>query len=437
MSHPALAYRPIFDDRTFCLERFQSVRASTLALISGLSAEDMQIQTMPDVSPTKWHLAHVTWFFETFLAKPCLPGYREFDSGFNFLFNSYYEQVGEKWHRPDRGLLSRPLLSRILDYRTHVETAVAKLIASAAEKDWLEIAPLLELGCQHEQQHQELLLTDIKHVLSQAPDPYAPFKTDLPDAPDPGDGGYLDLPGGLVEIGASQADFVFDNELPRHKRWQEDFEIASRPVSNAEFLEFIEDGGYRDARLWLSDGWAWIREHKIRHPLYWRESEAGWLEYTLHGLAPLKTGLPVCHISAYEAAAFAEWKDSRLPTETELEILARTHPSEGVLLGGSDCYHPGALAAGREAQGVFGDVWEWSASGYEPYPGYHPPGGAVGEYNGKFMSGQQVLRGGSCATGRNHIRATYRNFFPAHSRWQFSGIRLARRTRPASTLVSA
>ncbi|MEE2526565.1 ergothioneine biosynthesis protein EgtB [Hyphobacterium sp. HN65] len=437
MSHPALAYRPIFDDRETCLDRFRNVRAGTMRLIDGLAAEDMQIQTMPDVSPTKWHLAHVTWFFETFLAKPRLTGYQAFDPGFGYLFNSYYEQVGDKWHRPDRGLLSRPLLNRILDYRSHVEAAIEHLINSASDEEWLQIAPLLELGRQHEQQHQELLLTDIKHVLSLAPEPYAPFKGPLGEAPGAGESGYIAMSGGLVEIGASQADFVFDNELPRHKRWQEDFEIAARPVSNAEFLTFIEDGGYRDSRLWLSDGWAWVRENKISHPLYWRKTDAGWQEYTLHGLAPLQPGLPVCHVSAYEAAAFAEWQNARLPTETELELLARRHPAEGVLLGCGDRYHPGALTPGDGAQSVFGDVWEWSSSGYEPYPGYHPPDGAVGEYNGKFMSGQQVLRGGSCATGRNHIRATYRNFFPAHSRWQFSGIRLARRTRPASTLASA
>jgi ergothioneine biosynthesis protein EgtB len=437
MSHPALAYRPQFDDRAACLNRFKAVRAQTLELTDGLAAEDMQIQTMPDVSPTKWHLAHVTWFFETFLAKRYLNNYEAFDPGYGYLFNSYYEQVGEQWPRAHRGLLSRPLLCDILDYRAHVEAAIAELTETASEADWLNIAPLLELGQQHERQHQELLLTDIKHVLSQAPDPYAAFSGALSAAPQPAKLAFAEMPGGVVQIGASQADFVFDNELPRHKRWQEDFEIATRPVSNGEFAEFIADGGYNDPRLWLSDGWAWVQENGIRHPLYWRETDGEWQEYTLHGLALLEPGLPVCHVSAYEAAAYAEWREMRLPTEPELELLARAHPAEGVLLGDEQRYHPGALDDGSGLQSVFGDVWEWSSSGYEAYPGYHPPDGAVGEYNGKFMSGQQVLRGGSCATERNHIRATYRNFFPAGARWQFSGIRLARRTRPASSLKSA
>lgn len=437
MTHPALSYRPLFDDRPACRARFQDTRADTMRLIAGLSPEDMQIQTMPDVSPTKWHLAHVTWFLETFLTKPFLGTYQEFDPGFGYLYNSYYEQAGEKWPRARRGLLSRPSTETILAYREHVETAVLSLIDDASDKAWIEIAPLLELGQQHERQHQELLLTDIKHVLSHAPEPHAPFPSPLAEADAPPEAQYLEMSGGAVEIGASHADFVFDNELPRHKRWQEDFQIAARPVSNAEFCAFIEDGGYQDARLWLSDGWAWINENAIRHPLYWRESADGWKEYTLHGLASLQPGFPVCHISAYEAAAFAEWKGERLPTETELELLARKYPAEGVLLGQAERYHPGPLKGGPDPEAVFGGVWEWASSGYEPYPGYHPPDGAVGEYNGKFMSGQQVLRGGSCATERNHIRSTYRNFFPADARWQFSGIRLAKRTRPASSLRSA
>ncbi|PIW31541.1 MAG: ergothioneine biosynthesis protein EgtB [Rhodobacterales bacterium CG15_BIG_FIL_POST_REV_8_21_14_020_59_13] len=438
MTHPALSYRPQFDDRDACLNRFLGVRADTLRLIGGLSAEDMQIQTMPDVSPAKWHLAHVTWFFETFLAKPYLKGYSEFDPGFNYLYNSYYEQVGQQWPRAKRGLLSRPSTDTIMAYRAHVERAISELIQTAPDTAWTRIAPLIELGQQHERQHQELLLTDIKHVLSQAPEPYAPFETRLAEAPEaPAAANYIEIEGGLVEIGASHADFIFDNELPRHKRWQEDFEIAARPVSNAEFCEFVESGGYEDARLWLSDGWEWKQLNNIQHPLYWRHDDGMWKEYTLHGMSIFQPGFPVCHVSAYEAAAFAEWKGERLPTETELEMLARRYPAEGVLLGDDNRYHPGSLTGAGEAEAVFGGVWEWSSSAYEPYPGYHPPDGAVGEYNGKFMSGQQVLRGGSCATERNHIRATYRNFFPAESRWQFSGIRLAKRTRPASSLRSA
>lgn len=437
MTHPALSYRPAFDDRDACLDRFRNVRADTLRLIEGLCAEDMQVQTMPDVSPTKWHLAHVTWFFETFIAQRFLSSYQTFNSGFGYLFNSYYEQVGAQWPRAERGLLSRPTVSEILDYRAHVEQAVARLIENVPTREWGEIAPLLELGQQHERQHQELLLTDIKHVLSQAPDPAAAFEANLEDAVLPGDSAYLAMGGGLVEIGANHADFVFDNELPRHRLWLEDFEICARPVSNGEYLEFVADGGYEDPKLWLSDGWAWLNTHSVRHPLYWRRFDGQWLEYTLHGLAPLAPGFPVCHISAYEAAAYAEWRGERLPTEAELELLARQHPAEGIMLGDNNRYHPGPLRGSKQPESVFGDVWEWTSSGYEAYPGYHPPDGAVGEYNGKFMSGQQVLRGGSCATERNHIRATYRNFFPAASRWQFSGVRLAKRTRSASSLRSA
>jgi len=437
MTHPALSYRPQYDDRSAVLARFRRVRSDSVGLISGLSAEDMQIQTMADVSPTKWHLAHVTWFFETFLARPYLQGYREFDRGFGYLFNSYYEQVGQQWHRSKRGLLSRPSAETIHAYRAHVEAAIETLIHTASSDDWTEIAPLIELGQHHERQHQELLLTDIKHVLSHAPEPHAPFALKLADAGPVASVRFIEMNGGLVEIGASHADFVFDNELPRHKCWQDEFEIGARPISNGEFLEFIEDGGYEDPRLWLSDGWAWINQHNIGRPLYWRSTDSGWQEYTLHGLARLQPGLPVAHVSAYEAAAFAEWKGARLPTETELELLARVHPAEGILLGDEGRYHPGALVGSGQPEAVFGGVWEWASSGYEPYPGYHPPDGAVGEYNGKFMSGQQVLRGGSCATERNHIRATYRNFFPANARWQFSGIRLAKRTRAVSSLRSA
>jgi ergothioneine biosynthesis protein EgtB len=437
MTHPALSYRPAYDDRSACLGRFHETRAETLRLIEGLTAEDMQVQTMSDVSPTKWHLAHVTWFFETFIAQRFLPAYRTFDPGFGYLFNSYYEQVGAQWPRADRGLLSRPTVSEILDYRAHVERAVAGLIETASSRQWGEIAPLLELGQQHERQHQELLLTDIKHVLSQAPSPVAAFGAGLGAASLPAKGPYLAMAGGLVEIGASHADFVFDNELPRHRVWLEEFEVSPRPVSNGEFLEFVADGGYEDPRLWLSDGWAWLNAHSVRHPLYWRLVDGNWLEYSLHGLAALEPGYPVCHISAYEAAAYAEWCGERLPTEAELELLARQHPAEGIMLGDNGRFHPGPLHGSGKPESVFGDVWEWTSSGYEAYPGYHPPDGAVGEYNGKFMSGQQVLRGGSCATERNHIRATYRNFFPAPSRWQFSGMRLAKRTRSASSLRSA
>ncbi|MDE1146527.1 MAG: ergothioneine biosynthesis protein EgtB [Azospirillaceae bacterium] len=406
--------------------QYHAVRAETLARIAGLGAEDQTLQSMPDASPTKWHLAHTTWFFETFLLAPLAPGYQSFDPHFRYLFNSYYEGVGERWPRAARGLLSRPTVAQVLDYRAHVDGAMA---------DWLARTPpdaatsaLLELGLQHEQQHQELIITDIKHALLLHPFPSAVFPP--PSGPSaPIDLTWRAVPAGLYAVGVDAGPgFTFDNEGPRHKVWLDGFEIAERVVTNGDYLAFMEDGGYRRPELWLSDGWAAVRANGWRAPLYWDQGEEGaWQVKTLHGVRAVDPHDPVCHVSQYEADAYARWAEdrwpgARLPTEQEWEIAAgEPDLAPGAEPGGADrSFHP------RKVGGFYGDVWEWTASAYLGYPGYRPPEGAIGEYNGKFMSGQMVLRGGSRATPAGHVRKTYRNFFPPAARWQFSGIRLAR-----------
>ena len=392
------------DHRQDWLARYDEVRGNTLALSAPLSAEDQQIQSMPDVSPTKWHLAHVSWFFETFLLTPHALGYQPFDPDFGYLFNSYYEAVGSRWPRPSRGLLSRPSLDEVRRYRAYVDHAMAQLIEGASDEAFAQIAPLLELGFHHEQQHQELILMDILHVLSLNPLAPAYEKAWARPAPLTAPLNWSTVEGGLVKIGHRGSDFAFDNETPRHKVWLEPFAIASRPVTCGEYLAFIEDGGYRRAEFWLSDGWAAVQREGWTAPLYWREAQddGAWREFGLAGLLPLDADKPVRNLSHYEADAFAHWSGKRLPTEAEWET---------------------AEAQGR--LGHTGQVWEWTASPYAPYPGYRAPSGAVGEYNGKFMSAQMVLRGGCFATPQGHIRSTYRNFFPPGARWAFSGIRLA------------
>lgn len=428
--HPALAMRPDLDDRAALKARFEQMRDETESLSRPLEAEDCQVQTMDDVSPTKWHLAHTTWFFETFGAQRFKAGYEQPDDLYGFLYNSYYEALGKRWSRPERGLLSRPLLREVIEYRTGITALISELIDTVSDNEWTELAPIVELGIHHEQQHQELICTDIKHVLSRSPRPYAPYPREDAARPNGGAGpvSWLGFEGGVIEMGMAGNGFAYDNEYPRHKRYAYDFEIANRPVTNGEFRAFVEDGGYTRAALWLSDGWDFINANGVEHPLYWRRQEDGsWQEYTLSGLKPLDEDEPVCHVSGYEAAAYAEWAGLRLPAEHELELLARAHPEHGALLFAESGVHPRALNGAARAQSVIGGVWEWSASAYEPYPGYEPPEGAVGEYNGKFMSSQQVLRGGSAATPATHIRPTYRNFFPPGARWQFSGIRLAQK----------
>ena len=393
------------------LDRFERVRARTLALAEPLSAEDMAVQSMPDASPVKWHLAHTTWFFETFLLLPHA-GAAPVDPAYGYLFNSYYEAAGPRHARPKRGLLTRPSLADVLDYRSRVDGAMRRWLAGTQQAP--EVLALLELGLNHEEQHQELILTDLKHLLSE--NPLKPAYA----APAAAEGKAPALswhphPGGLAEIGHAGPGFTFDNEGPRHRVWLEPFELASRPVTAGEYLEFVLDGGYRDPRHWLSDGWAAVQAQGWAAPAYWREEGGRWLVFTLSGERPLAPDAPACHLSHYEADAYARWAGCRLPTEAEWEtVAAPLWRQVGPAL------HP------PPAAGFPAGVWEWTASAYLPYPRFRPAEGAVGEYNGKFMSGQMVLRGASCATPAGHSRPTYRNFFPPGARWQVSGLRLAR-----------
>jgi ergothioneine biosynthesis protein EgtB len=395
-------------------ERYRATRRLTEALCAPLSEADATLQSMPDASPAKWHLAHTTWFFETFLLRDRSPGYRLFDARWPFLFNSYYEAEGERVERPRRGMLSRPSLAEILSWRAHVDEAMAPLLANPAH------AALIELGIAHEQQHQELLLTDIKHALFQNPLGPAMWDHSPPSSapePQPDAVDWHEHPGGIALIGHAGEGFAFDNEGPPHRVLLEPFALAGRLVTNGEWEEFIADGGYRAPSLWLSDGWAWVRQERIEAPLYWREGE----HFTHRGWQPREPSAPVTHVSYYEADAFAAWAGARLPTEFEWEAIAQAHdPNGGNQLDGAAPPLPAGSAS------LFGDGWQWTRSAYLPYPRFAPASGAVGEYNGKFMSGQFVLRGASCATPRGASRASYRNFFYPHQRWQFTGLRLAR-----------
>ena len=406
-------------------ERFASVRQVTRALAAPLSAEDCAIQSMPDASPVKWHLAHTTWFFETFVLVPHQPGYRAIDPPYRVLFNSYYNAVGDRHPRPERGMLSRPSLDQVLAYRDHVDKAMLALLADDRA---LQFGALIELGLHHEQQHQELILTDVKHLLSRNPLRPA-YQKQWPLTPiQPRKRGWISFDAGIHEIGHAGAGFCFDNETPRHRVWLDAFQIASHPVTHGDFMEFIDDGGYRRPELWLSAGWNMVTACGWQAPHYWERRDGGWVSFTLHGEVPVDPHTPICHASFYEDDAFARWANERLPTEGEWEVAACGAPVAGNFIE-SGALHPLALRerpADATLAQAFGDVWEWTRSDYGPYPGFRPAAGAIGEYNGKFMSGQYVLRGGSCATPSSHIRATYRNFFPPDARWQFSGLRLAR-----------
>jgi ergothioneine biosynthesis protein EgtB len=406
--------------RTRLNERYREVRDETEALAGPLSAEDQTIQSMPDASPTKWHRAHTTWFFETFLLKPMLPGYEQYHADFAFIFNSYYVAAGPRHPRPQRGLLSRPGVAEVGAYRAHVDGAMDRLLAL----DLPEVAPLVRIGLHHEQQHQELLITDIKHAFFQSPlfPVYAPEEARA--GLTVGAPGWLAVPAGLHEVGVGAGagvmpEFHFDNEGPAHTVYLAGCRMADRPVSNGEYRAFMADGGYARPELWLSDGWAACQAEGWNAPGYWLEHGGLWQAYTLHGLRPVRDEEPVTHVSYYEAAAFAEWAGARLPTEFEWEVAARLYP--GAEDGAGSRLHPGAMRAGMRQE-----VWEWTGSAYLPYPGFRAAAGALGEYNGKFMVNQMVLRGRSCATAAGHERPSYRNFFPAGSRWQFSGVRLAR-----------
>jgi ergothioneine biosynthesis protein EgtB len=384
---------------------FEQVRQRSVQLAEPLSAEDCGAQSMPDASPVKWHLAHTTWFFETFILEPHEQGFRPFHPAFRVLFNSYYNGVGDKHPRPQRGLLTRPALDEVLAWRRDVDARIASLLRAAPADRAL--AALVELGMQHEQQHQELILTDLKHLLAQNPVCPAYLDSALPASCAAGPLAWLDFDGGVAEIGHGGAGFCFDNELPRHRVYLAPFQLASRLVTNGEYLEFVDAGGYRDPGLWLSEGWDRVCSGELAHPLYWKTEQGRWMEFTLHGLQPLDMARPVTHVSLYEADAYARWRGARLPLEAEWEFAARAAGSDGL------------------AQ-MFGACWQWTASSYAPYPGFAPAAGALGEYNGKFMVNQYVLRGSSCATPHGHARTSYRNFFPAGARWQFTGIRLAR-----------
>lgn len=399
--------------------RYRSVRAHSETLAAPLSAEDACVQSMPDTSPTKWHLAHVTWFFETFVLEAAERTFRAHHPAFRQLFNSYYNGIGAQFPRPQRGLLTRPTLDEILEYRRAVDRRVLEAMARADAK----LLQVIELGLHHEQQHQELLLMDIKHAFSINPlaPAYAPPPTGVPARPSAVT--WHEHAGGLVDVGAAAEGFAFDNETPRHRAWLEPFALRTTLVNNAEYLAFVEDGGYRDPRLWLADGWATVNEQAWRAPLYWREVDGDWFEFTLHGLRPLDPGAPVCHVSHYEADAFAQWSGARLPTEFEWEAAAPAAPADSAT---ASSLHPQAAPPTAPTADFYGAVWQWTRSAYVPYPGFAAAAGAVGEYNGKFMSNQMVLRGSACITPPGHARASYRNFYYPHQRWAYGGIRLAR-----------
>jgi ergothioneine biosynthesis protein EgtB len=400
--------------------RYLRTRAATLALCEHLLPEDFVVQSMPDVSPTKWHLAHVTWFFENFVLEPHAKDYRRFNDDFHYLFNSYYYSVGEMHRRPERGMLSRPPVAEVMEYRAHVDAGMERLLSGRADDP--AILQRVVLGINHEQQHQELLLTDIKHVFSLNPLKPA-VNPELP-RPQPIKAPALQFipgPSGIREIGARGGGFAFDNELPRHRVLVHEHRIASREVTNGEYLEFIRDRGYERVDLWLADGWAAVNERGWDRPLYWNaDCSAG---FTLGGERDLDMNAPVTHVSYYEADAFARWAGARLPTEQEWELAAEAEQRAGNLLG-SGFWHPVPASDGNRQ--FFGDNWEWTSSPYSPYPGFRPLPGSLGEYNGKFMCNQVTVRGGSCVTADDHIRPSYRSFFYPDARWQFLGVRLAR-----------
>jgi len=407
-------------------QRLFETRHLSLELARPLSPEDMTVQPMDDASPTKWHLAHVTWFFETFILAKHVAGYRAFDPDFNYCFNSYYESQGPRQPRPRRGVLTRPSSERVLAYRAHVDEALAKVFATGLGSE-LEIARLIEVGINHEQQHQELLLTDILALF--AANPLRPaYRARRPQSVglEPQPLGWIDVPGGIRQAGHEGRGYAWDNEFPRHDVLIHPFRLADRLVTNAEWLAFMADTGYSTVSLWLSDGWATVNREGWRAPLYWEERDGTWHAMSLEGLQPVEPAAPVAHVSYFEADAFARWAGKRLPTEFEWEVAAQGLPATGNTLATRALRPlPAETAKIGAPRQMFGDVWEWTQSAYLPYPGYRPPAGALGEYNGKFMVSQQVLRGASCATPDGHSRATYRNFFYPHQRWQFMGLRLA------------
>jgi ergothioneine biosynthesis protein EgtB len=407
------------------LERYRRVRGLTDELARSLSDADASAQSMADASPAKWHLAHTTWFFETFVLRDHLPGYSLFDARWPLLFNSYYEHEGPRIARAIRGLMTRPSLGDVCTYRNKIDVAIEAAFDDLPD----EARALIELGCHHEEQHQELMLTDLLHLFAQNPLAPAVFPPSPLDAGAPAARmGWIAGKSGPVQIGHCSGGFGFDCKGPRHTTWLHPHLLADRLVTNSEWAEFVADGGYDDARHWLSDGWAWVRAHGIEVPAYWARGGTSWSrQFGLDGLRPMNPSAPVCHISYYEADAFARWAGARLPTEAEWECTAqRLNPLEGNFLDRAEAARPVAATSGHGLRQMFGDAWEWTGSAYLGHPGFRAAEGAVGEYNGKFMSGQFVLKGGSCVTPRGHARASYRNFFYPHQRWQFTGLRLAR-----------
>ncbi len=400
---------------------FLATRGLTEALAAPLSDADATVQSMPDASPAKWHLAHTTWFFETFVLRDHVPGYQRFDDRYPFLFNSYYEAEGARHARHRRGMVTRPTLAEVLDYRAAVNAAVAEALPTLPPA----ALELIELGIHHEQQHQELFVTDILHLFSENPCEPALYEPQRKQpVAMPGPVGWIEHAGGIAEIGHDGTGFAFDCEGPRHRVLLHPHAIADRTITNGEWAAFIADGGYRDARHWLSDGWAWVKAEAIEAPLYWAKDGDTWTRFGLDGRRPVDPAAPVTHVSFYEADAYASWADARLPTEAEWEVVAAdADPAGGNQMDAAGAVEPRPSPGGPA---LVGDVWEWTGSAYRPYPGFRPVEGAVGEYNGKFMSGQFVLRGGSCATPRGHLRTSYRNFFYPHQRWQFTGVRLAK-----------
>ncbi|MFD2244679.1 ergothioneine biosynthesis protein EgtB [Pontibacter ruber] len=412
------------------IQQYEQIRERTEYICLPLEPEDTVVQPIVDVSPPKWHLAHTTWFFETFVLRPYLQGYKVFHPKYGYLFNSYYNSVGNRVQRSARSTITRPPLSDIYAYRQHVDENITKLLESIDEDKISEVMKVLELGLQHEQQHQELLLTDIKYILSTNPllpaykvsKPLQPFETE-PEVK----AKYMDVPGGIYEIGYQGKKFCFDNELGVHEVLLNDFQIMNRLVTNKEYLEFMEDGGYSDFRHWLDEGYTMVKSEGLKAPLYWVQEDGAWYRFTVYGLELVDMNSPVTHISFYEADAFANWSGKRLLTEFEWEAASQVYKPRTGNFAETELLEPApAIAGAKGVQQLYGDTWEWTYSAYHPYPGFTKAPGALGEYNGKFMINQMVLRGGSCVTPQSHIRTTYRNFFHPDKRWQYSGIRLAR-----------
>lgn len=423
MQNTAVASLSDAKGQSSLIEQYLKTRDTSLALCAPLEIEDHNLQPMPDASPAKWHLAHTTWFFETFVLSQYGDGFQPFHPAFRTLFNSYYNAVGDRPLRTMRHILSRPSLDEVHAYRIYVDEAMVHLLTLDPSDDALRF---IVLGINHEQQHQELIVTDVKNGLWTNPlrPPYQARTEPNPPSSQVGSLNWQGFPDGVYAIGFDGGGFAFDNEGPRHKVYVDAFRLASRLVTNGEYLEFMRDGGYSNPLLWLSDGWDCVRSNQWTAPLYWEQRDGGWWNYTMEGMQPVRLDEPLCHMSFYEADAFARWAGARLPTEFEWEIAASSYPIGGNFLE-SGALHPQPASGSERLTQMFGDLWEWTASPYTAYPGFKPAAGAVGEYNGKFMCNQMVLRGGSCATPQSHIRATYRNFFPPHVRWQFMGVRLA------------